>query len=135
MGPKPKPTKSTERRDTAAVIHAQRVQLFKASAIVTMCRHSCATLYEQWYDPDRLADALRAADDLIDSSAAALEPFAGDTATRNRGDNIPDPRSVVNSLRTDAALLLQQHPKLHTVHAQLLRAANVIEAMEGKFND
>jgi hypothetical protein len=130
-----KPAKSTDRRDSAAVIHAQRLQLFKASAIVTMSRHSCASLYERWYDPDRLADALRAADDLIDSTATALQPFAGNPATRKRGDDMPDPRSVVNSLRTDAALLLQQHPKLHTVHAQLLRAANVIEAMEGKFND
>jgi hypothetical protein len=130
-----KPANSTERRDTAAVIHAQRVQLFKASAIVTMCRHSCASLYERWYDPDRLADALRAVDDLIDSTAAALEPFAGDPATHKRHDDMPDPRSVVTSLRKDAALLQQQHPKLHTVHAQLLRAATVIEALEGKFNN
>lgn len=129
-----KPANSTERRDAAAVIHAQRKQLFKASAIVTMCRHSCASLYERWYDPDRLADALRAVDDLIDSTAAALEPFAGDETTR-KGDDMPTPRLVVESLRKDAALLLKQHPKLHTVHAQLLRAANVIEAMEGKFNN
>jgi hypothetical protein len=130
-----KPANSTERRDTAAVIHAQRVQLFKASAIVTMCRHSCASLYERWYDPDRLADALRAVDDLIDSTAAALEPFAGDEVTRTRSDDTPDPRAVVNSLRKDAALLLQQHPKLHTVHAQLVRAAMVIEAMDTVRND
>lgn len=134
MGSK-QPADSTERRKAAAVIHAQRVQLFKASAIVTMCRHSCASLYERWYDPDRLADALRAVDDLIDSTAAALEPFAGDPATHKRHDDMPDPRSVVTSLRKDAALLLQQHPKLHTVHAQLLRAATVIEALEGKFNN
>lgn len=129
-----KPADSTERREIAAAIHAQRKQLFKASAILRMIRYSTASLYQNWYDPDRLADALQAADDLIDGTATALEPFEGDEATRKR-DDMPDPRVVVNSLRKDAALLLQQHPELHTIHAQLLRAALVIEAMEGSVGD
>jgi hypothetical protein len=133
MGSK-QPGNSTERRDMAAAIHAERKRLFKASAIIRMCRYATASLYQDWFDPDRLADALRAADDLIDGTAAALEPFAGDETTRKREDK-PDARMVVKSLRQDAALLLHQHPKLHTVHAQLLRAAMVIEAMEGPASD
>lgn len=38
---------------------------------------------------------------------------------------------VAQSLRQDAALLKQQHPTFQTVHAQMVRAANVIERLVG----
>lgn len=43
--------------------------------------------------------------------------------------DIADAQCVAQSLRTDAALLLRQHPRLHALHAQLVRAADVIERL------
>lgn len=63
----------------AATIDLQRQQLYKASAVVDMCRYACASLYEG-FDPEQLAEALQVVDDLVDDVASVLEQFAGDDA-------------------------------------------------------
>lgn len=126
MGSQP-PNSTTDSREVAARIGAQRRQLLKASAVIDMCRFACASKYEG-FDPDQLADALMVADNLIDHVTGELEECAGYEATREQGDDI-EPRLVAVALRKDAALLLQQHPHLHAVHAQFLRAAAVIEKL------
>ena len=67
-----KPAHSTGRREIAAAIEAQRQQLFKASAVVDMCRYACASKFTG-FDPEQMADTLRVVNDLIDDVAAALE--------------------------------------------------------------
>lgn len=59
-------------REVAGVIEAQRQQLFKAAAVVDMCRYACASKFTG-FDPEQLADALRVVNDLLDDVAAALE--------------------------------------------------------------
>lgn len=68
----------------AAAIEAQRQQLFKASAVIGMCRYACASLYEG-FDPEQLWDALQVVDELIDAVAEVLEGFADNKATRQGG--------------------------------------------------
>lgn len=56
-------------------IEAQRQQLFRASAVVDMCRYACASNYEG-FDPEQLAVALWVVYHLIDHVAGSLEGFA-----------------------------------------------------------
>ena len=67
----------TDRDEIAAVVAVQRDQLFKASAVIEMCRYACASKFEG-FDPEQLAMALQAVDDLISGAVAALELVTGD---------------------------------------------------------
>lgn len=116
----------------ATIIQVQRRRLFRASAVAEICRHACASRYDD-FDPDHLAGALWVVYELIEDVADVLERFAGDGATQKQDDF--DPLLIVDSLRTDAALLLQHHPQLNSVHAQLLRAAAVIETLARRSGD
>lgn len=69
------PADSTDHCETTATIEAQRRQLFKASAVVAVCRNACASMYEE-IDPEQLANALLVVDDLIDGVAGVLEKLA-----------------------------------------------------------
>lgn len=81
-----KPADSTDHREIATTIEAQRLQLFKASAVVAMCRYACTSKYEG-FDPEQLADALLVVDDLIGAAAGALEEIASDeVAPRDEND-------------------------------------------------
>lgn len=73
------PDDFTDRR--AVRIEMQRRQLFKASAVIEMCRYACASKVEG-FDPEQLAVALHVVDDLIDGATEALEPLANDGAAR-----------------------------------------------------
>lgn len=64
--------RAVRRRKIAAVIEAQRQQLFRASAVVDMCRFACASKFTG-FDPEQMADALRVVSDLIGDAAGALE--------------------------------------------------------------
>jgi hypothetical protein len=68
---------STDHQEIARSIAAQRDQLFKASAVIEMCRHACASKFDG-FDPEQLAVALHAVDDLICDAAEALELMAND---------------------------------------------------------
>lgn len=70
------PVDSTDHSEAAATIEAQRRQLFKASAVVAMCRNACASMYEE-FDPEQLANALLVVDELIDGVAGMLEKLTG----------------------------------------------------------
>ena len=62
---------------SASALEAQRQELFKAAAVVGMCRFACASKFVG-FDPEQLADALIIVEDLIVDVAAALEvPAAG----------------------------------------------------------
>ena len=50
---------------------AERRRLFRAAAIVDVCRYACVSKLEG-FDPEELVDALQAAYDLIDDTADAL---------------------------------------------------------------
>lgn len=57
--------------ELAAAIELQRQQLFKASAVVDMCRHACASQFEG-FDIEQLALALQVADELVNGAASEL---------------------------------------------------------------
>lgn len=80
---------STDRQEVAARIEVQRQQLFKASAVIDMCRYACASKLEG-FDPEQLAVALHAAGDLICDAAEALELLAADQV-RHRGAVVSRP--------------------------------------------
>jgi hypothetical protein len=65
--------------EKAPTITAHREQLFKVSAVIEMCRYACASKLEG-FDPEQLAVAPQAADDMIRDAAAALEPMTVDDA-------------------------------------------------------
>jgi hypothetical protein len=75
---------SRAKRRREMTIEAQRQQLFKASAIVGVCRYACASKYET--DPEQVAASLQVVEDIIGNVAGNLEEFAGDEATRQEGD-------------------------------------------------
>lgn len=58
--------------EVAGVIEAQRQQLFKAAAVVDMCRFACASKFAG-FDPEQMVDALKVVNDLLDGVASALE--------------------------------------------------------------
>jgi uncharacterized protein (DUF433 family) len=58
-----------------ARIEEQRQQLFKASAVIDMCRYACASKFEG-FDPEQLAVTLHVVGDLICDTAEALERLA-----------------------------------------------------------
>jgi len=60
-----------DRREVAGVIEEQRQQLFKAAAVVDMCRYACASKFAG-FDPEQMVDALRVVNDLLDGVAEAL---------------------------------------------------------------
>jgi hypothetical protein len=70
---------SKERREMSETIEAQRQQLFKAAAVVDMCRYACASKFAG-FDPEQMVDALRVVNDLLDDVAAALESPAEDAS-------------------------------------------------------
>jgi hypothetical protein len=121
-----RPEDSNGRPEMAATIQRQRERLFKASAVIHTCRYACASEFER-FEPERMYDVLRVVDELIDGAAAELEQFTQNEPYEGEDTHIP--RVVAKSLRKDAALLQQQHPQLHTLRAQLLRAAAVIEEL------
>ncbi len=82
------PVNSTDRCEMAATIEEQRLQLFKASAVVAVCRHACVSRYEE-LDADQLANALLVVDELIDRAAGALEQFAGNEIARQQDEHDP----------------------------------------------
>jgi len=59
-------------REVAGVIEAQRQQLFKAAAVIDMCRYACASKFVG-FDPEQMVDALKVVNDLLDGVAEALE--------------------------------------------------------------
>lgn len=71
---------STDRREMGAMIEAQRQQLFKASAVIDMCRYACASQFEG-FDPEQLAVALHVVCDLVNDAASVLEQFAQEEVT------------------------------------------------------
>lgn len=70
---------STDRSEIARNVETQRRQLFKASAIVAVCRYACASKLDG-FDPEQVADALVVANDLIDDVAGMLEELRGSYA-------------------------------------------------------
>lgn len=66
---------SSDRHKAAAITEAQRQQLFKASAVIGVCRYACASKFEG-FDPEQLAMALQVADDLVNDAAEGLEQAA-----------------------------------------------------------
>jgi hypothetical protein len=82
------PVDSTDHREIAATIHEQRLQLFKASAVLAVCRHACVSRYEE-LDADEFANTLLVVDDLIDRVATVLERFAGDDTEQRRDGHDP----------------------------------------------
>lgn len=69
-----------------AAIEAQRQQLFKAAAIIDVCRYACASKYEG-FDAERCFDALQVAAELIDGVAEVLEGLAGRNSTAGGSDD------------------------------------------------
>jgi hypothetical protein len=78
-------TSSTECQEMPATIAAQREQLFKASAVIEMCRYACAS-HVEGFDTEQLAEALHVADELIDAAAEVLEQFSGDHVDRQQDE-------------------------------------------------
>lgn len=71
---------STDRREMGAIIEAQRQQLFKASAVIDMCRYACASQFDG-FDPEQLAVALHVVFDLVNDATSVLEQFTGNEVT------------------------------------------------------
>lgn len=65
---------TNDRPSLAATIERQRQQLFKASAVVDVCRYACASQYDG-FDVEQLALALQVADDLVSGAASELHPL------------------------------------------------------------
>lgn len=59
-------------------IEAQRRRLFRASAVVDMCRLACSTKHAEEFDADQCEEALWVVRELIDGTASMLELFAGE---------------------------------------------------------
>jgi hypothetical protein len=57
-------------------IEAQRRHLFRASAVVDMCRLACSTKYAEAFDQDQAEEALWVVRELIDRAGEALEKLA-----------------------------------------------------------
>lgn len=66
---------SIDLREMATRIEAQRHELFKASAVVAVCRQACASKFDE-FDSEHIADALVVVHDLIDDVACTLETLA-----------------------------------------------------------
>jgi hypothetical protein len=56
----------------ASVLEVQRRELFKAIAVVDMCRFACASKFTG-FDPEQMADALVVVQDLVSGVVSALE--------------------------------------------------------------
>ena len=56
----------------ASALEAQRRELFKAMAVVNMCRFACASKFTG-FDPEQMADALVVMQDLVSGVVSALE--------------------------------------------------------------
>lgn len=70
--------------ELAVTIEAQRQQLFKALAVIEVCRYACASMFEG-FDPEQLYDALKVVHELVDDVADVLEEFAAEEGTRQGG--------------------------------------------------
>jgi hypothetical protein len=57
-------------------IETQRRQLFRASAVVDMCRLACSTKYAEEFDQEQAEQSLWVVRELIDGAAEALEKIA-----------------------------------------------------------
>jgi hypothetical protein len=80
---KPRAAQPVQSREVA--IEAQRQQLFRASAVIYVCRYACDSSLAG-FDPFQLVDALKVVYELIDGVAGELEQFAGDEVTRPGSD-------------------------------------------------
>lgn len=77
----------SDRSETAAALEAQRMKLFRASAILHICKHACASKLEG-FDIERLALAIDVIDDLVNDADAALEQLPSEEASGQRdGDS------------------------------------------------
>jgi hypothetical protein len=56
----------------ASAFEVQRQELFKAMAVVDMCRFACASKFTG-FDPEQMADALVVVQDLMAGVVSALE--------------------------------------------------------------
>lgn len=56
-----------------AAQESERMQLFKAMAVLDMCRLACASKLVG-FDPEQLSDALVVVQELMNGVAAAMEP-------------------------------------------------------------
>jgi hypothetical protein len=56
----------------ASALEVQRQELFKAMAVVDMCRFACASKF-MGFDPEQMADALVVVQDLMTGVVSALE--------------------------------------------------------------
>lgn len=104
--------------EMAVMVETQRLQLFKASAVVDMCRYACTSKFEE-FDPEQLADALQVVYDLIDAVAAVLEAFEGDEATRQGG--VPNERATAPPADIEA--------RIDDERRRLQQAAEVLAAL------
>ena len=65
-------TAATQRGDCSEHVSGQRARLFKAMSIIACCRLACASLLNGGDDNEVMVDALQAAHDLLDATAAEL---------------------------------------------------------------
>jgi hypothetical protein len=70
---------STDCPQVPAALGSQRVQIFRALAVLDMCRLACASKFVG-FDPEQLADALTVVQELMNGVAEAMESRKGRTA-------------------------------------------------------